>query len=409
MANKKAINADLHHMQTISFDKEMIEVGLFRLLYNVGIDLIVLSLIYFMYTDLQYAVWQIFGFYFVWQFSLSVTLPFVGSLIRKIGLKHSMALAAMGNLVLFLPMPYLMSENFWQSIFFLFPLFLLRSVGYSSFCIAYDIFLSHHLNKESKGSVLAWIQIAIALAGIISPLLGAAITHFWGFEFVTYGGALFFLLGIGVLFITPDEKVNIPYSSSKLIKDTTHTSKFLFLAEFGRCFFDGILWIVWPVFLILVIGDLIDLGWIISLSSALSMALAYFVGKTIDTGKKSSSTLLKSAAYRSTFLNFLRAVWIEPVVLSLIDSLNKLNNQTIQIPYDVEFYKWLNNGNTLEKAHIRRIISENIYTVSMLLFGIIFFIFSSAPIWVFIVIFGLGALTLLFLSDISLVIPKNKK
>ncbi len=402
MANKKSVNADLHHMQTISFDKEMVEVGLFKLFYSIGLNMIVLSLIYFMYADLHYEIWQIFLFYFFWQLGFTVSIPFVGGIIERIGIKHSIALSAWGSMILFLSLPYILSENFWMTIAVIFPVFVMRAMGHGASCIAYDIFLTHHLNKTSKGSALAWIQIAIAGAGVISPLLGAVITHFLGFSFVTIVGVVFFLLSISVLMYTPDEKVNIPYSSGRLMNDVKHFSHYLLLAEFGKVFFDSILWIVWPVFLLILMSDLVSMGAIVSASSALSILLAYGVGKWIDSGKKQPSRMLKTAAYRSAFLNFLRAVWLDPFILSFIDSLNKVNNQTLQIPYDIEFYKWVKEGDSLEKVHMRQMISENIYAVSLLLFAGIFWVFPEAPAWLFISIFGLGALSLLLLSNVTL-------
>lgn len=336
------------------------------------------------------------------QISFSLTGPFVGKLVGKIGLKHSISLRSFGVMFYYLSMPFLLSTDFWQSVLFMAPLFLLRATGQNASMVAYDIFMTHHLNKGKSGKSVAWMQIAIMMASVIAPILGAFITAVWGFSFVTYFGGACMLISALVLYLTPDEKFKVPYTPKKIISDTLfETPKNLFYSEWGRCFFDCVLWVVWPVFLILIFaGKLVDMGILVGGSSGVAMIIAFFIGKRIDKNSENTGKVLKWGAYRSTFLNFFRAVWLEPLTISVVDALSKVNDQTIKIPYNVKVYKWLHKENTFERAHIRQIIAQNFYTIPLLLFTLVFLVFSDAPVWVFVSIFGLSAFSLSFTSQI---------
>ena len=401
MAHQKAINSEFQHLMNASFDKEMAEVGIFQLFINLGKNMIGLSLIYHMYANLHYEVWQILVFFLVLQISFSLTHPFMGGILQRLGLKHSIALRGFCTIIFYAGLTAFLSENFVSTLLWMFPVLLIRAVGINVSNLGYDIFLTYHLSKESKGSSLAWMQIAIMGAAMVAPLLGGLVTKFWGFDMVTYIGMFFMLVGSLVLYLTPDEKIKVPYTPSKLVKDSIFdTPKFLYMGEWGRVFFDCVLWVVWPLFLILILKDVVSMGLLIGISSGLAMGLAYFVGKKIDKGAGKPSKILKHGAARSTILNFFRAIWLEPFVILGVDCLSKVNDQSIKVPYDIEFYRWMHEKNTFERAHIRRMIAENFYTVPLLIFALLFWFFSEAPVWLFVSIFGIGALCLSLTAQI---------
>lgn len=401
MPHSRAHNAGFHNLLS-HVDSEMLEVGLFQLFQNLGKNLIGLSIIFHMYNNLHYEAWEILIFFFFWQVPFSLTIPFVGKFIEKVGLKHALSTRAIGAIALYAGLTLIVNENIFQSILWMTPIFFFRAFVRNSSDIAYDIFLTNHLNKETKGQAVAWMQIAIMMATVIAPILGAFITARFGFNMVAICAIGFVVIAALVLYITPDQKFETPYSSKRLVSDTVfNTSRNLFIAEWGRVFFDCILWIVWPIFLAVTIKDLMSSGLLIGISSGIAMVMAFFIGKKIDKSKQGHEKILKWGAYRSSFLNFFRAIWIEPITISLIDALSKINDQTIKVPYNIAFYKWMHEENTIERAHIRWIIAQNYYTLQLAIFTGIFILFSGAPLMVFIMIFSLGAISLTLTTQIT--------
>jgi MFS family permease len=383
-------------------DREIAEVGFFQLCSILGRDLVGLSIIFFMLNTLGYAVWQVFFFFSLRSLPFLLSHPFIIPVIKKLGIKQAISMRAVVNILFYLSLPILMTGDFWMSMLLMSPLMILRGFFQNVNNVSYDVFLAYHMNRKNKGSVLSWMQITIILGALIAPILGAFITESFGFQYVTYFGIAIMLIGMVVLYTTPDEKFDLPYTGKKMINDTIYnTPKRLFAAETGRVFFDTALVLVWPVFLFLVIKDFMALGTLIAVSSTVSMVIAFFVGKRIDQSKKRPKEILRWGVYRSTVLNFLRAVWFEPVILGVIDALSRINDQTIKVPYDVEFYKWLNTGNIIEKAHIRRFISEGLYVFFYFIITGLFFVFETAPVWLFVIVFGVAAFSLSLTQQVT--------
>ena len=397
----RAVNADFQNLFQLKFDKEMLEVGLFQLFFYLGRNLVVLSLAYHMYVNLSYELWQVAAYFLVGQIFWVLPVPIVGPIIKRIGVKHAIASRAFALCVYWLVLPLLLTENFAQTMIWLLPLFFIRGLFGATTNMAYDVFLSHHLNKKSRGQSLAYLQIAIMVGTILAPILGGIITDQFGFVYTTYIGLGFFLLAGGVLLLTPDEKFNFPYSPQKFILDLPkETPKPLLQAEFGRVFFDGVMYVAWPLFLIIVLTNMTSIGLVAGVSSGVAMAVAFWIGKKMDSGKKGPEKTLRQGAYRSIILNFIRGVWWEPLTIGIIDSLNKVNDQTMKVPYDMQFYKWIHAGNTLERAHIRLFLAQNVYLFTFAVVAFLLYLVSSVSV-VFILVFVLASMSLWWTQKIS--------
>ncbi len=399
---QKAINADFHHLFHLKFDKEMAEVGFYQLFFYLGRNLVVLSLAYHMYVNLNYDLWQICFYFCLGQFMFFAMAPFVGAAIQRLGLKHSIAARPLGLFVFWLALPYVLVIDFWQSMLYMIPLFFIRGYCGGMSLLSYDIFLSHHLNKQNRGKSLALLQIAIMASTVLAPIIGGFITAWAGFVWTTYAGLFFFGISGCVLLLTPDEKFKFPYTISEFIHDTrTVIPKPLAYAEFGRVFFDAVIYLIWPIFLVVAVSDISKIGLLAGLSSGVAMGIAYWMGKQMDKkGAGKVNVAIRRGAYRSMLLNFVRGVWWEPVTLGIIDSVNKINDQTIKVPYDMQFYKWINEKNTLERSHARLFLDQGIYLLAFAL-GVLAFYYCTNTTAVFIACFLLGAMSLWFTQQIS--------
>ncbi len=404
MSNLRSLNSGFHHLFNCHIDKEFLEVAISSLLFYMAKNLISLALPFYLYTTLQYSLSEVFLFFVFWQISFVFVMPFVGIIISKIGLKHSMATRRLWDAVFYLVLPFLLTGDFWGDIYKMMPFFFLRACFSSASEISYDIFLTHHVTRESKGKMLAWVQIGIMGGAILSPILGGVITKYWGFTWASVLAFLLFLVSGGILFLTADEKFKVPYTPKKLILDTLKkTPKNLFFAEFGRVFFDSVMWLVWPMFLVITLKDVVSMGILVGASSGMAMIVAFTVGKKIDAnqGKGISKKILHNGAIRSLIFNFARGVVFYPPAIGVFDACNKVNDQTMKVPYDIGVYKWLCRRRTFEKAHIRWFIAENTYTISTIIFATSFYFFADFSKQLFIIFFIAGAFLLLLMQKIS--------
>ena len=355
-----------------------------------------------MFVNLNYAAWQVCFFFASGSVIFVLSSYFSAKVVEKLGVKHSMGLRSLAVGLYYVAIIFFLSENFWWSVLLIFPFNIFRAFGSVSGQMAYDIFLSHHLTKKNRGGALASMQIAIMVSTVLAPIVGGFVTKYWGFNWTIIIASVLFFGAFMVLLLTPDEKFKLPYTLKTVAYDTLHnTPKSLYLAEIGRTFFDSMLFLIWPLFLVLVVSDIAEIGVIAGLSSGVAMVVAFWVGKKIDKASGASAAIVKHGAWRSTFINLIRGLWWEPLSLGVIDAVSKINDQTIKLPYDVEFYKWVKAKDSLERSHIRQILFQTIWFLFILLYTLIFLVFQSAPAWVFFMIFVTSALTLTLCSNIA--------
>ena len=402
MSHQKAPNADFHHLFHTNLDRDMLEICVFQLSYNIARNLAVLSLVYHMYANLAYNAWQICFYFFAGYVCFAIMSFFSAKVIERIGLKHTIGLRALTVAIYFIALIFFLTTNFWLSILLIIPFNAIRAFGTTASQVAYDTYLSHHLTKKNRGEALAWLQIAIMVSTVLAPIIGGFLTKYYGFNITIMVACVFFAISYGVLLLTPDEKFELPYKLKAVAYDTFHnTPKALYAAEIGRTFFDSVLFLIWPLFLVLVIGDIAEIGMIAGLSSGVAMGIAFWVGKQIDKSDGSLSTIVKHGAWRSSVINLVRGLWWEPLSLGIVDAISKINDQTIKLPYDVEFYRWVKEKNSLERTHIRQILFQNIYAIAFLIYFLIFLAFPEAPAWIFFVIFVSSAMGLMLCTQIS--------
>lgn len=402
MSLLKAPNADFHHLFHTNLDREMVEVCVYQLLFFMARNLAVLSLVFYMYVELNYSAWQVCAYFAIAQLFFAFSAFFSAKIIEHIGVKHTMGIRPLMVGLYYIAVVLFMTENFWMSMLLLAPFNFLRSIAATSSQVAYDVFLSHHLTKENRGEALAWLQIAIMISTVTAPIIGGIVTKFLGFDWTIWIATVFFIASFVVLLLTPDQKFKLPYSLRAVFRDTfKNTPHSLYAAEVGRTFFDTVLFVIWPLFLVLVIGDIAEIGLIAGLSSGIAMMVAFWVGRKIDSQSGSAAKIVRHGAWRSTFINLVRGLWWEPISLGLADAISKINDQTIKLPYDVEFYRWVNEKNSLERTHIRQILFQLLFLGFLSSFTFIFLVFNTAPGWVFVLIFVSAALTLTLCSNIT--------
>ena len=139
-------------------------------------------------------------------------------------------------------------------------------------------------------------------ATVLAPIIGGFVTAYAGFVWTTYVGLFFFLLSGGILLLTPDEKFKFPYSVKKFMSDTkTIIPKPLAYAEFGRVFFDSVIYLIWPIFLVVAVSDISKIGLLAGISSGVAMVIAYSIGKKMDKIKDKAAQTIRHGAYRSCY------------------------------------------------------------------------------------------------------------
>ena len=388
------------------WNPEISEYYIYKVVREIAFSLISIFIPIFLYSELNYSIFQIILFFLINEFIFLIFIPFSGKIIEKIGIKHSMLIHIPGMIIYTYGLRFL-SGDFIADLGLIVLLLIFRVAPKAPLTSAEQIFIAKNIlnHKGHEGSSLARIKILLIITSLVSPLFGGAITYYFGFD-MFFNFAIFFM-GIAMipLLLTKDQYFHSTQSSKDVLKYIFKTiPKNFHIAEGARWGIDSLMWIVWPIFLFLVVENTLDLGVLVSVSGVISIVASYYVGKKID--KKLTKEFLSKMTKVSTSLFFLRSVFPSQVLIVIFDSINRIVEPVLFLPYEKYFYKFFkSNKNILEIAIASNMICELYYFVSFIFlaiyFGTLEFLKIEVGYLAFVVLFIIYGFLTLLLTKIS--------
>ncbi len=219
---------------------------------------------------------------------------------------------------------------------------------------------------------------------VMTPILGSILVLALGFKSLFLVAALFSLLSALVVLFSPSVK---PYRDVKFLNVFK-----LFrnnLRPFGAyvgwgCDFT-IFGSVWPIFLILILGDILSYGGVISAGILLSFLITLLIGRWVDKAK--SKEVISWGVVLGAVSWLFRMVVRLPLFIVGVDAFYRISEQMLAIPMDVASYKKALRGWVSDALYFRE-ISLNIGSI-LALVGAIVLIWLGLPLWS---AFGIGFL-----------------
>lgn len=379
---------------------DLAALSIFQILCSIGQFLITIALPYYLYATLGYSLWQVCLFFAWWCGAFVLALPFVGSVINSSGIRHAIAMRSWVQAIFWLVFPLALQPNFWLTMAFVTPLFLIRALGMTTSLVAYDTFLAQHTKAANRGQTIAFMHILIVLASAIAPLIGGIITYVYGLKMLGIVATGIFILSGVVLVRTPDATLHVPYTMANWPKLICKAPRALIWSQFGYAIPAALLWIIWPIFLSFVADDIIKVSGILALSALLSGLSSLHTGRIIDHVTKPMS--LHKKAIIGTVINVIRSLWYDPVGLIILDVCYRANRESVLVQHDRDLYNWLQEKDSLARSTIRWFFLEVAYTACLLVLALIFYVLQVVDVrLVFIPVFLLGTLCSLWISRIS--------
>ncbi len=251
------------------------------------------------YTDLQKGMVAI-GFYYLGQRVVSFIINFVqAQLTLKIGHDRSLLL---GNLFRTL---WLLSLTYVDvSPWFLIIATVLAGIETGFFNQSYHTLICRLSLEEEMGKSLGASKFLGNFISMLTPFLGGVIISHFGFNYLFYSSILLILVSIGGLL-----KLEIPAEKDKVnlqeylswVKEKRYNR--LMLSQMGRYFYDISL-VLWPLFVFLIIDDVVRVGSIYTISLFFAMLTSLFTGHYLDKKKQPRLPFLVSGGILSTISMF---------------------------------------------------------------------------------------------------------
>ena len=189
--------------------------------------------------------------------------------------------------------------------------------------------------RDHFGLKLGEADMVQTIAAVATPVLGAFVAAFFGFNALFALAFVFLILSLLVLGKKNDKHQKTDVS----IKDTLSLvlkHKAVSFAYFGGGGELHLYLVVWPLFVFFVFGSVLDLGIIVSAAALLSAAFSIFIGKMVD--RRGEKWAIKLGAPLMAFSWGARLVVSLPVFI-FADSIRHFSQKLVGVPLTELSYK----------------------------------------------------------------------
>jgi len=266
-------------------------------------------------------------------------LKFVG----KFGVKHSIFLSSFLTIVSFTLIYNV--KNFNIPVYVLGPLFALASMTYWS---AFHIDFTISGNEKERTKELGLFRVFSLILNLFSPLIGGIIITVSSFKTLFIVADILFVVAVFPLFISKEiyEPFNISYKG--VFKKILRKKNMYFFSE-GIVHFSE--QIIWPIFIYLIIKNLISLGFINTVMIFFVMIISYFVGKAGDLFDKKKMIALGSFFNSITW--FVRGIVSSMYLFLTVSSFSGITYLIYHFPFQAMFYNRAKKKGIIEMISAR--------------------------------------------------------
>lgn len=264
-------------------------------------------------------------------FSFLAAWPVV-KIIGKLGAKHSILISTPLLILYYLGLHVLPNHHY---LFFILPIIIGVRSDFYNYSFGWNFVT--HADKKKMGSKISIREILVLLASVASPLIAGIIITQFGYKILFITGSILLILSVIPLFFYRDiyQKVdfNIKDINDKIFNKT---QRGLNLSFVGYAIESHIGRIIWPLFLIIILGSANKVGYIVTLSTLLAIIIIAITGKLTDHLKSKRLLSFGSAFY---FLGWFGSAFTDSSLAVLFaDSYRRLTWNFLSIPWEANFY-----------------------------------------------------------------------
>ncbi len=356
-----------------------------------------------------FALWQIITLYLINEVTLVFFLFLSSIVMKRWGFRVILSFGIMLFTAFLMLLIFLEnSVDFWSALPFLAIVFIVRGLGKAFLNFGHEVFMLKVATRKSGGKVVSWFRICMIFASVITPAVMGMTAHVFGFQVAFLALATLAAMSMIPLLLIPNHQFKIKYHPKGLVPlMRTRIKKRYVFAEVGRSFADGVLFVMWPVFVFLAVENVKDVGLITSASAFLSIIVAYLIGRMLQEKKqKKSDSVFRIGVRLSAFMYILRSAFPTPLLLTIVDACNRICESVVQVNYETRCYRYLkslSDQDKIEIAHVRCLMIEFIYILSLFYMMTIVLLFQTPTTAMFVTVFTLSAITILLMTQIMAV------
>lgn len=366
--------------------RQLREMYIFLLLFSFAASLITVFEPIFFYTQ-GIPLWQIALYYVLHYVLYVVSMPLGGMFAARFGYERSLTLSTPLFVLYFLTLAGLAryGQLFWVAVVAL-------TCFKALYWPAYHANFASYTDSKNRGTEQSWAQFLEYGASVVGPVFGGIIAQVYGFPI------LFLIAGLavglaGVILLRTKERSRgdaFTYTSPwRIIGSRQYRNMVVGMVGWG----ENLVYLAfWPVFLIVVFGDVGTVGAIASASAILAAITGFFVGELTD--RMSAQRLLRWMVPYMMVSYIIRMFATLPWQVILGDMLARTAVVGVNIPFVSRLYRQAKRVGPLEYVVAFEMVLAIVKAVTALVLVIVFIMLPLPT--AFVVAFALAAALSLF-------------
>lgn len=265
-----------------------------------GFSMVGIFLPLFLFVELGFSFREVILFFGIMTLMFFISGIIALKVVSKFGVRHSMIFSYLFLISSFILLLFLESN---PSLYLLVSG--IQGFSFGFFWTGFHVDFALHAPKKNIGKQSGLISFSSIIGAVIGPIVAAVIIHFFGFITMFIIALTFFVVSFIPLLFSKDDYPKTSFNIKVYFKKEYFKYFFGYFAQGVRM---TVLAISWPIFVYLILGDYLTLGWLATISTLLIGITSYFVGKYSD--KLGKSNLIRIFAPISGVFAILRIfVW----------------------------------------------------------------------------------------------------
>ena len=312
-------------------NKELNHFYLTIVLMNFGISLISIFVPIYLYK-LGYSITQILFFFFIWSLSYVIFLYPGSKIVSKIGAKHSILLSTFFAIIYYFGLNFIDNLSF---LFFVLPA--LNALHTLFYWHGYHTLFILHSDKKQRGKEIGFSYILTFASIAIAPFIGGLIAK-ETFTLLFCIGNFFILISTIPLFLTKENYCPNHLTFKSFYKSVLSRKEKKDILSFSGYAVESIIQaVLWPIYIIIILGTYFKTGLIVSLTTGISLIGIYVAGVLSDKYNKIKLIKIWSVFHS---LAWIARIFVNSMTkIFFIDSYKGLTQKLLYVPWETQIYK----------------------------------------------------------------------
>lgn len=376
-------NLRIVHLHNHFKEKELGYLYISKVLSTFGAALISVFIPIYLF-QLGYKIHSIILFYFLISLYFVIFSQTGARIVSKIGAKHSMILSIPFTIVYYISLNYV---DKFQFMFFLIPLF--GALNLIFYWYGYHSLFFNNSNRKKRGREISIIYILTFTSVAVAPFIGGFFAE-EAFYLLFIAGSFTVLMSAIPLLMTKDNNIPQRFTFKDLCCDFISKKEKKDIVSFsGYAIESSLQVIIWPIFLITILGTYLKTGSLVSITIFTSLLSFYVAGRLSD--KYDKIKLIKTMSILHAIGWITRIFATTSAKIFFIDTYKRSMERASYITWESQIYKLMDKRDYFRFLVFEHLIFHGVRVIALPIIAVIFY-YNYYPFTISFIIAGISSL-----------------